>query len=541
MQRVTARSHPALWLALVVAAACGGADVETPPAPALLPTDAAPTPTGSVEAGVDGGAAVGEDARTDSGVEDARTDGGVEDAPDASAPSCTRVVDNTADLVAALGALAPGTTLCVADGTYADVAVSFVAQGTALQPIVITAEHPGRALFNGQTRLSMGGAHATLRGLRLEGGQSQGSSLVELRSGTTFCDDCRLTELAIVGFDAGNAADVKWVSLYGQRDRVDHCVFSGKTNPGTVLVVWRSSGRADEDRVDHNLFENRPPLPSNGNEAIRIGTGAEASSDSLTTVEDNLFVAMSGDAEIVSVKSGANVLRHNTFQRCEGQVTLRNGAGSTVDGNVFLTEGLVDAGGIRVIGPRHRITNNYVEGVRTNGAARGGLVLMSGDGTSGGGGYAQVEDVLVAFNTVVDSDHSLIFGADANPLAPARLTFANNLVYSARVSVVSTGIGLTDASLFGNEYFGAPLGFAPAGFVEVDAQLTRGPDGLMRPSATSPALGAATSIPGVTTDIDGRPRTATPDVGCAQRGGSPTRAIVTRADVGPQTWSPSIP
>ncbi len=490
-------------------------------------------------------------AETDAGATDAAADPDVQDstaadvAADVQAPplACDSVVSSVAELAAAVQSLVPGTTLCLADGTYTDAVLSFTAPGTAAAPIVIAAQHPGQAVFTGKTQISMGGAYATLQGLYLHGGQSAGTALVELKSGKKNCDHCRITELAIVDFDGGNTNDVKWVSLYGQYNRVDHCVFSGKTNPGTLLVVWRLSTQTDFDQIDHNLFANRPITGTNGNEAIRIGTGAEASTDSSTTVEANLFVAMSGDAEIISVKSGANVIRGNTFQRCIGQVTLRNGSGSTVDGNIFLTEGATDAGGIRIIGAKHRVTNNYVEGVRTTSAARGGLVLMSGQANAQAGGYAQVQDALVAFNTVYDCDQSLIFGADTNPLQPATVTFANNLVAAARTAVVATGIGLANPTVAGNLYAGAPLGYTPAtGFTQVDPQLVRAADGLMRPAAGSAAIGAVQGSLDVPVDIDGQPRTQPGDVGCDQVNGvGPTHGPLSRVDVGTTSWSLTVP
>lgn len=468
---------------------------------------------------------------------------GPDDAGEGVAPvACSVVVTDLPSLNRALAAAAPGTTVCLADGTYENLNLAFTARGTSAAPVVVSAQHPGRAVFTGLTRVSIGGAFVTLQGIYFHGGRSLGTSLVELKNGATVCDDCRVTDVAIVDVDLGNGSDTKWVSLYGQRDRVDHCAFSGKTNPGTLLVVWRSGARADDDRIEHNLFVNRPPLSSNGNEAVRVGTGAEAASDSRTTIEDNLFEAMSGDAEVISIKSGANVIRHNTIRRSLGTLTLRNGAGSVVDGNIILTDHLIDAGGIRVIGPRHRVTNNYVEGVRTTSSARGGVSLVSGQLNPGPGDDTPVADVLVAFNTIVDCDESLIFGAGTNPVAPANVTVANNLVSGARGAVVAPGVGLATPRLVGNLYDGAPLGLAsPDGFTGVDARLLRAVDGLMRPGPASPAIDAAMGAFGVEDDVDGQARTGPFDVGCDETGApGPTRRPLTRDDVGPARWRPLL-
>lgn len=537
-----------LAVALLVTVCCGEEASAPPPVDAGSGVDAALD--AAADAPRDAASDVGADVGTGADAADAVADAAdaAADAADAAPPpiACTVVASSLADLSRALAAPAPGSTVCLADGTYADANLVFTAPGTAAQPIVITAQNPGRAILTGQTQISMGGAFATLQGFVIQGGQSLGGSLIELKNGRTSCDGCRVTEVAILDVDAGNPNDTKWVSLYGQRNRVDHCAFSGKTSQGTVLVVWRSSARTDDHRIDHNLFANRPAIGSNGNEAIRVGTGAEASSDSRTIIEENLFEAMNGDAEFISIKSGANTVRHNTIRRSKGTLTLRNGAGSTVDANIILTEGVADAGGIRVIGPRHRVTNNYVEGVRSTSSARGALSLVAGKLDPGPGEYAPVRDALVAFNTIVDCEQSLILGAVLDPqstLAPENVTLANNLVSAARGSVAAPGAGLTTPSVFGNFYFGAPLGFSPAaGFTEIDARLTRAPGGLMRPSAGSPAVDAASGAAAVTADIDGQARSGAFDVGCDEVGApGPVRGPLGRADVGPTRWRVTVP
>ncbi|MSQ85070.1 MAG: hypothetical protein EXR77_19715 [Myxococcales bacterium] len=456
---------------------------------------------------------------------------------------CTAVAHDIASWQALATVSHPGDTICLADGAYVGVHLAVTVSGTEAQPVVLTAEHPGQVVFSGPTQLAVGGAWAVLQGLRLQGATTVDGSLIALRNGNAWCNHCRLTESAIIDCDQGNGAASKWVGLYGQFNRVDHCVFSGKSNSGTLLVVWRTEPRADYDTIDHNLFAHRPPAGANGNEAIRIGTGDQADTASFTTVEDNLFEAVSGEAEIVSNKSGGNVYRGNTFRHCQGQLTLRNGSDCLVDANIFLADGLVDAGGIRVIGARHRVINNYVEGVRTSAPSRGGIVLMSGEANAAAGGYDLVQDAVVAFNTIVDCDQSLVLGADNNPQAPKHVVLANNLIAGARGAVVRLGLGLDAPLVAGNLFSGAPLGWTPTtGFAQVDPNLQRAADGLMRPAAGSPALNAAVATAPVATDLDEQTRTGALDVGADEVGAlGLTRRPLTRSDVGPRRWSATVP
>ena len=74
----------------------------------------------------------------------------------------------------------------------------------------------------------------------------------------------------------------------------------------------------------------------------------------------------------------------------------------------------------------------------------------------------------------------------------------------------------------------------------VDPEVALAADGLWRPSASGPAIdGAIGSYPGVTVDMEGHPRDATPDVGAdeAAAGAGPFPPL-TPADVGPLTFRP---
>jgi poly(beta-D-mannuronate) lyase len=94
----------------------------------------------------------------------------------------------------------------------------------------------------------------------------------------------------------------------------------------------------------------------------------------------------------------------------------------------------------------------------------------------------------------------------------------------------------------GNLYDDAPLGIpSPVGFTSEDARLLRAVDGLMRPGPSSPAIDAAMGAFGVEMDLDGQARTGLFDVGCDETGApGPTRAPLTRDEVGPTRWRPML-
>ena len=73
-----------------------------------------------------------------------------------------------------------------------------------------------------------------------------------------------------------------------------------------------------------------------------------------------------GEIEIISIKSGKNIVRGNTFVNNEGLVTLRHGTQSIIENNIFLLEGKKNGGGVRVYDKGHTIRNNYFSGIRSS-------------------------------------------------------------------------------------------------------------------------------------------------------------------------------
>ena len=252
-----------------------------------------------------------------------------------------------------------------------------------------------------------------------------------------------------------------WVAIYGKNNRFDHNHLEGKRNRGVTLAVRldSESSRENYHRIDHNYFGPRPTLGSNGGETLRIGTSHFSRSNSFTTVENNYFDRCDGEVEIISSKSGSNVIRGNVFYESKGTLTLRHGHDSLVEQNVFFGNEVEHTGGIRVINRRQTVRNNYIEGVK--GYRFGGaLVVMNGVPNSPINRYDGVEDSVIESNSLIDSDHiQLAAGSDAERSAvPIRTSFDRNLiVQSKRTSDVFTvyddisGISFSENVISGSE------------------------------------------------------------------------------------------
>jgi poly(beta-D-mannuronate) lyase len=140
-------------------------------------------------------------------------------------------------------------------------------------------------------------------------------------------------------------------------------------------------------------------------------------------------------------------------------------------------------------------------------------------------------------------------------LPPLDSTIANNLVLWSRAEpstepLVRVNQDPLNMTWEGNIMFGAtlalrtdgtPVEFSPQQINVVDPLLSLAADGLFRPAATSPVLGAAAgNYSYVTTDMDGQARPdAGKDVGADQMSNDPiTRPPLTPNDVGPSWMMP---
>lgn len=343
------------------------------------------------------------------------------------------LVRTQAEFASALRRLEPGDTLTLADGEWRDFEILFTGEGRADRPITLTAETPGGVRITGRSNLRMAGEHLVVSNLVFRDGFSPtGEVLSFRRSRTERANYSRITSVVVDGFSKPDRAESdNWVALYGHHNRFDHNQLTGKVNAGTTLVVVRDEEQGMENRhsIDHNYFGHRPLLGSNGGETIRVGTSADSASDSFTSVIGNWFEHCDGEVEVVSNKSGANIYRGNVFFESQGALVLRHGDGNLVEDNVFIGNGVVNTGGIRVINRRNTVRNNYMEGLTgTNfGSA---LTIMYGVPNSPLNRYVQVEGAVIENNTIVDArELGFGIGMDAErSAAPIASRFANNLI-----------------------------------------------------------------------------------------------------------------
>ena len=481
-----------------------------------------------------------------------------------AAPAADIHVNTVTEITVAAAQARPGDTLIMRDGLWADADITFAAQGTLAAPITLRARTLGAVHLTGASRLRMAGHHLIVDGLTFTNGFLTGGEVIAFQQ-TTFAPAhfSRITNCAITHYSPPDAGlDTKWVSLYGFSNRVENCAFTGKSNLGTVLIVWldQNPDRPGHHYIGHNYFGPRPPLAVNGGEAIRLGTSDLSLNNSRTTVEANLFDRCNGDAEIISSKSCENLFRGNTFLECEGALSLRHGHRSTVEGNFFLGRGRPLTGGVRIVGADHKVHNNYFSEL-TGTSARSPLSIMQGLVNSPLNGYDQVFRASVVHNTFYQCTNSILMGlvgtlsGSTNPttLPPVDCVLANNIILQPAGKLVDQRIEPVNCLWQGNVFFGTSLSITnPGGILIADPQLFLAGDGLMRLNPASPAAAAAQGLyPYITHDMDGQPRTGARDSGADQISAAPilNRPLVL-TDVGPLwvrttgtviSWPPPAP
>lgn len=448
---------------------------------------------------------------------------------------------NASQVASAMQQAGPGDTVILQDGTWTNQAIQFAGDGTAAEPITLRPQTPGGVVLTGSSRLSISGDWLVADGLRFEDGALSSGNVVEFRGSRGAATNSRLTNSTIIDYNPASI-DTRyfWVSMYGQSNRVDNNYFSGQNHSGVTVTVWRDSPAADNHLIDNNYFGDRPEGNGNGFETIRIGTSQESLSDSFTVVENNLFERTDGEIEIISNKSGSNTFRYNTFRESAGTLTLRHGNDTLVEGNFFLGEGKDRSGGVRVIGERQTLINNYFHNL--DGRAGGAISISAGVPGSGLNEYFQVKDAVLAHNTIVGVREAAItfddgLGSSGRTLLAEGVTVANNLIWANQDPLFEGNEG-TGWTWEGNLAFGESLGPVAGnpGVTVADPQMVAGPDGLFRLTSSSPAIDAvAAGYTGLlSTDFDGQPRIGLFDIGADEFS---TAAIVRKplaeGDVGP--------
>jgi poly(beta-D-mannuronate) lyase len=345
------------------------------------------------------------------------------------------LVENQSAFKSALKKVVPGDAIVLKNGIWSDFEIGFFAEGTAQQPVKLRAETPGKVIISGLSNLRLAGNYLVVEGLVFKNGYTPTEEVIAFkRNDSHLANNSRVTQVVIDNFNNPDRdSSDYWVALYGKHNRFDHNYLAGKRNLGVTMAVRLNSPESQQNhhQIDHNYFGHRPILGSNGGETLRVGTSTYSLSDSQTLIENNYFDRCNGEVEIISIKSGKNIIRNNVFFEARGTLTLRHGNGNLVEGNVFFGNGAEHTGGIRIINRDQIVRNNYLEGL-TGSRFGSGFAIMNGTVNAPMNRYGQVVNAQIENNTFINVDNiQLGAGSDAERNAPpVNSRMQNNLVFS---------------------------------------------------------------------------------------------------------------
>ncbi|WP_047049541.1 polysaccharide lyase 6 family protein [Vibrio mexicanus] len=236
-----------------------------------------------------------------------------------------------------------------------------------------------------------------------------------------------------------------WLSLWGKDGKVLNNRFEGKQKRGTLIGVQKPDDTADNHLFADNLFLDQQQNQFNEldiKEAIRIGDSKSSQFPSQSQFVNNLMINMDGERELISIKSGENVIANNTIFESAALISLRHGKANVVDSNVILGNEKRLTGGIRIYDEDHVISNNYISGTR----GRDGLI--EGNADLRGGAVINTGIIDVENNEVLDHE---VQGKELNKQStPKNITINNNTLIDTEWGFVY-GNQTHRVSLFNND------------------------------------------------------------------------------------------
>ncbi len=440
--------------------------------------------------------------------------------------AATFQVGSSEQLAKAFGKLSPGDTVVLADGIYVHEGLTISnLQATSTSPVLVKAENTGAVQWKGFLHI-VDSAYITVEGMVFN--QSLASRRKEVQVHVLNSRHCRITRCSLDLDETGipRNEDRYWLFLEaGRFNEVDHCVFNDKmTKHAPLKIIYDEYAPF----IHHNFF----PLHTygegkNGYETLQLGAGSTGTHGRKmhAIIEYNLFANCDGEAEIISLKTGSNTVRFNTFVGCKGKVVLRMADHCAIYNNYFFNpEGKTSVGGIRIHGSYNDIYNNYFDGLTAP-----VFESWAGDTDTTRGseekGYRQSKDNRLVFNTAYDcKGHILYFRGPSKtyPLPPKDWKIMNNLFVFANTNMVGGASAEQNFAYENNIAYSlggpADLGreFSGGQFRVLDPLLVRYGDGVWRQQSVSPTIGSASPLPSWAhwNDLDGQARDAlSPDIG----------------------------
>lgn len=281
-------------------------------------------------------------------------------------------------------------TIILEDGDYRDLGIINLNKNG----VKLIAKNPGKVLFSGEVQIQLSGNNGGIEGIVFKnGGPAERHGVIVIRGNGNIVKNITMDDFnghAYTPNEKGEYVGYRWVTIQGKDNKVLNNSFLNKTKRGTLMVV-DIDDKPENHIIAQNIFNNHKAglngefndkamerINGNSWEVLRVGDSKTSLLPSETEILYNLFVEMDGETELISIKSGENLIKGNTVKSSQSLISLRHGNDSVVEDNIILGEGKEKTGGIRIYGENHVIRNNYVEDVRGIGDTRAGIAMNTG-------------------------------------------------------------------------------------------------------------------------------------------------------------------
>lgn len=366
------------------------------------------------------------------------------------------------DLEAAVNAAAPGDVIFLQAGSYANQDIVITSSGTALNPITIAAATAG-ACDLANARIQVTGSFVNLYGFVSAYYHVDGSDNVVaygFRSwpeGYDFISDGNRNRFCY-NTVADRATDNQYWNIIGPT--VAHC------------------------RVDHNHFLQHlgGPAPGGASEHGRIGSDDlgvfhylyyDSNYGDLHLNDGGGNKTVSGENEVVALRSDRNMVVNNVFSGCNSHISIRAGRECTVWANwiiggagshaAYNAAGFA-SGGIFAGGRDNLIGANYIKNTNANDLATESAIDFGG-GDPGDTSREAADNNEFCFNTCWHTTRCVIVNSLLLPTTPDGIEFHNNACREETARDILWGDDGTNP-VWGANVFGPNKGVADADVVE---------------------------------------------------------------------------
>ena len=234
----------------------------------------------------------------------------------------------------------------------------------------ILAKQSGKTTIEGRLFLRISGENISIEGLNFIRTKPYGSAsgvVVFDNSKKCTIKECSFKEKESLIQTYPNAFSYYVVFKEGSKNKVLRCRFTEKVSEGGIIVAHylsKDTINGNHHVIDGNYFGLRQYTGRPSDFAIRIGASGRWDAETAHipakfVIQNNEFYAYNAYYEIISVKCSDNSFINNTFNECNGYLSLRNTTNNIIEGNKFFGNKKLGTRGVRIQGSGHKVVNNY--------------------------------------------------------------------------------------------------------------------------------------------------------------------------------------